>query len=97
VRTGRRPRDARRAARRARLLQEEVSNSLAETTNRHLHTLSVLTAMLLPPTFVTGVYGMNVKGIPFADLDNGFPWVMALMLGAMAAVYLVIRRLGVFG
>jgi zinc transporter len=80
---------------RARLLQEEVTQSLAEETNRHLHALSVLTVMLLPPTFITGVYGMNVKGIPFADFDNGFPWVAGLMVAAAGVTYLVMRRLGI--
>jgi zinc transporter len=72
-----------------------VTLSLGEETNRHLHALSVLTALLLPPTFITGVYGMNVKGIPFADLDNGFPWVVVLMLACAGITYLGMRRLGI--
>jgi zinc transporter len=71
-------------------LQEEVTLSLGEETNRHLHALSILTALLLPPTFIAGVYGMNVKGIPFTDLDNGFPWV-ALMLASAVITYLGMR------
>jgi zinc transporter len=80
---------------RARLLQEEVTLTVGEETNRHLHALSVLTAFLLPPTFITGVYGMNVKGIPFADFDSGFPWVFVLMLASAGITYLGMRRLGI--
>lgn len=35
---------------RARVLQEELSVRLAEQTNRQLRTLSILTALLLPPS-----------------------------------------------
>ena len=35
-------------------------------TNRHLYILSIMTAFLLPPTLVTGFFGMNTGGLPFA-------------------------------
>jgi zinc transporter len=49
---------------RARLLLDEVAAKMAETTNRRLFTLPVLTACLLPPTLVTGFFGMNTKDLP---------------------------------
>jgi zinc transporter len=81
---------------RARLLQEDVTLALAEATNRHVNTLSILTTLLLPPTLITGVFGMNVKGLPFAEDENAFFWTMAVMLAAAVAVYLLMRRIGVF-
>jgi zinc transporter len=51
--------------------------------------------MLLPPTLVTGIFGMNTKGLPLTDVESGFLWAVALMLGSSAAAYLIMRRLGI--
>jgi zinc transporter len=80
----------------ARLMQEEVSASLAEEANDHLQVLSILTIFFLPPTFVTGVFGMNTKGLPLTDVETGFLWAVVLMISSIAAVYLILRRVGVF-
>ena len=76
--------------------RRKFSALTAEETNRHLHVLSILTTLLLPPTLVTGVFGMNIKGLPLVENDHAFLWVSALMIGTAAAVYLLIRRIGVF-
>jgi zinc transporter len=81
---------------RTRLLQEEITALTAEETNRHLHVLSILTTLFLPPTLVTGVFGMNTKGLPFTDNESAFLWASALMVASALAVYLVMRRVGVF-
>ena len=76
---------------RARLLQDEVSSFLANETNRQLYILSLLTALFLPATLVTGLFGMNVKGIPFAEEDASF-WTAFLLTGAAASLtYLILR------
>lgn len=80
---------------RSRLLQEELQLVMEEESNKHLHALSVLTALLLPATFVTGVFGMNVKGLPFTDGESGFGWSVLMIIAASAAVYLLMRRLGI--
>jgi zinc transporter len=81
---------------RARLLQEEITALAAEETNRHLYVLSILTTLVLPPTLVTGVFGMNIKGLPFADIEEGFLWVSAVMVASALAVFLLLRRIGAF-
>jgi zinc transporter len=81
---------------RARLLQEDVTLAVAEETNRHVKILTILTILFLPPTLVTGIYGMNVKGLPVADSEEGFLWVSAMMLASAAAVYLMMRAVGIF-
>ena len=80
---------------RARIVQEEVSAKTADHMNRQLSTLSVLTALFLPATLVTGLFGMNTHGLPFSASEHGF-W-LAAVVGAMGsgAVYLVLRRMGI--
>ena len=81
---------------RAQGLQEEVTFAVAEETNRHLHFLSIVTALFLPATLVTGVFGMNVKGLPLLETSGGFIWAVALMVGSVVGVYALLRWMGVF-
>ena len=68
---------------------------MEEESNRHLHALSVVTMMLLPPTLVTGIFGMNTKGLPFTDNESAFLWASALLIGSAVLAYLIMRRLGI--
>ncbi len=81
---------------RARLLQEEVGAKMVEETNNHLHVLSILTMLFLPPTLITGVFGMNTKGLPFTENDYAFLLAIGLLFSSSLIVYLVMRRLGMF-
>lgn len=80
---------------RARLLQDEVAAKLAERTNTHLYVLSMITALLLPPSLVVGIFGMNLHGLPFADHRAGASAALVLCGLSSLAVYLMLRRLGV--
>jgi zinc transporter len=42
--------------------------------------------VFLPLTFVTGLLGMNVKGIPFADEPWAFAGVVALCIAMSAGI-----------
>ena len=80
---------------RARLLHEEVSAKLTDQTNRQLYVLSILTALFLPPTLVVGIFGMNTKGLPLTDVEGGFLWAAVLIVASSAAVYWIMRRMGI--
>ena len=80
---------------RSRLLQEELHLKIDEQGNDNIRVLSVLTAVLLPPTLVTGVFGMNTKGLPFTDLDTAFLWASVLMVLSSLAAYLIMKRIGI--
>jgi zinc transporter len=64
---------------RARLLQEEMAARIAEATNRNLYLLSIATVTLLPITLITGIFGMNVGGLPWVEHGHGFWWVMGVI------------------
>jgi zinc transporter len=80
---------------RSRLLQEELHLKIEEQGNNSLRVLSILTAILMPPTLVTGIFGMNTKGLPFTELDTAFLWASALMLLSSFAAYLIMKRIGI--
>jgi zinc transporter len=77
---------------RARLLQEEIVGRIGEETNRNLYLLSIMTTTLLPITLVTGIFGMNVRGLPLHDHPHGFSWVIGLMGATVAGTLWLLRR-----
>ncbi|WP_159996460.1 CorA family divalent cation transporter, partial [Roseomonas sp. 18066] len=74
-----------------RALQDELSARQAAETNRNLNLLSVLTAVLLPPTLVSGFFGMNTEGLPWAGDGGGTAWAAALMLASMGGTLALLR------
>lgn len=80
---------------RAHLLQEEVTLKLGEETNRNLHLLAIVTTVFLPATLVTGIFGMNVKGLPLTEDDGGFLWAGAIAVAASAITIWTLKRLGI--
>jgi zinc transporter len=77
---------------RARMLQEEIANRLNEATNRNLYLLSTLTTALLPITLITGIFGMNLNGLPWSQNPHGFSIVMVVILLGVAAAMLFLRQ-----
>ncbi len=69
---------------RARLLQEEIAGQLGKATNRNLYILSLMTTTLLPINLITGVFGMNTGGLPWANDPSGFTRATLCMLIGVA-------------
>ncbi|PWR25816.1 CorA family divalent cation transporter [Zavarzinia aquatilis] len=84
------------AQERAKLLYEEMAAQQAEVANRNLLILSVLTAVFLPMTLVTGIFGMNVAGLPGLVAPHAFWWTMLLMAIVGVLSFLGLRRLNIF-
>lgn len=79
---------------RARLLQEEIAGNMNEATNRNLFVLSIATTTLLPITLITGIFGMNVAGLPFANHPYGFRLVMVGIGATVLLALWLLRRIG---
>jgi len=74
----------------ALVLQEELLNRVAQEQNARMYLLSVVAAIFLPLTFVTGLLGMNVAGLPGTANPNGFLFsaiVMALLGVALVVLF----------
>jgi len=79
------------ARERASVTQEELSNLLSEQLNSRMYVLSVVAAIFLPLGFLTGLFGINVGGIPLAENPWGF-WEVSGLLFLIALVQLAIFR-----
>jgi magnesium transporter len=62
--------------------------------NQIIKLFSVAAVMLMPPTLVASIYGMNFKHMPELDWVWGYPMGIALMILSAALPYLYFRRKG---
>ncbi|WP_047463525.1 transporter [Rhizobium rhizogenes] len=77
---------------RARLLHEEIDSKLSSEINRHLYILSIMTALLLPPTLVTGFFGMNTSHLPFSEGSSGTTYAIGLIVASIALAWWLLKR-----
>lgn len=77
---------------RSKLLQEELASRVAENTGRSLYVLAILSAVFLPMTLITGIFGMNVAGLPGTVAPSAFWRVMALIVAAGVVTLALISR-----
>jgi zinc transporter len=76
---------------RAVVAQEELSSRLSEQLNNKMLVLAAFAAVFLPLTFVTGLFGMNVGGIPWGVAHHGFFTVCLILAFIGAATVLLLR------
>jgi len=65
------------------------------TSNRLNETMKILTmimAIMMPITIVTGFYGMNVR-LPLEDNYYSWMWILAIMIFVSLIMYLIFRRI----
>jgi len=55
---------------------------------------SVVAVVLMPPTLIAGIYGMNFRHMPELSWVGGYPWAVGLMLASAIFPYLFARRRG---
>ncbi|WP_263487492.1 CorA family divalent cation transporter [Mesorhizobium sp. CA4] len=75
-------------------MQDELMAKLTEQSNQLLYILSVMTAVLLPMTIISGLFGMNVGGLPLVGTPLGFWAVTTISVVIAGIIYMVVRRLG---
>ncbi len=80
---------------RARLLQDEMAAKTNAAINDNLRILSILTSLLLPPTLIAGIFGMNVKDLPFLETPGGFWYVTGLCLLSSFFAYRLMKKLDI--
>ncbi|HTK35899.1 MAG TPA: CorA family divalent cation transporter [Caulobacteraceae bacterium] len=77
-----------------RLLRDELDLQTTQRTNQNLYILSILTALMMPATLVTGFFGMNTGGLPWLSSPHGTLIAGLLAVGSSAGVYVSLRLMG---
>lgn len=67
---------------RSSLMHEALTDLRAEQIDQRSLLISIVAMVFLPLTFLTGLYGMNVEGLPFAKE----PWGFAMVAGMCVVV-----------
>lgn len=76
---------------RATVVHEQIMDMRAETMNRSMYALAIITAIFLPLGLLTGLLGINVGGIPGASDPDAF-WVVCAILGALVVGQVALLR-----
>ncbi len=76
---------------RVSLVLEAEGQRMNERMNRIMYRFTVITGMFLPLTFLTGLLGINVGGIPGAESPVGF-FIACGLMGLLAFVQLLLFR-----
>jgi zinc transporter len=67
---------------RASLMHESLTDLRAEQLDQRSLIIAIAAMVFLPLTFITGVYGMNVEGLPYAKS----PWAFDAIMAGCAAI-----------
>ncbi len=71
-------------------------SSVANRTNQVMKVLTILSTIALPALVISGIYGMNLQGLPFLNNHYGSEIVGAAMLISTVSLLLLLRRYGWF-
>lgn len=77
---------------RAQVVKDELVNALSDKLNRNLYVLSVITAIFLPLGFLTGLFGINIGGMPGVDSGNAFT-IFASSLSVLVIIQIILFKL----
>src|ERR1044072_519060 len=59
--------------------------------NNIIKLFSVMAVVLMPPTLIASIYGMNFKAMPELEWAHGYPMALVMMLAAAVLPYLLFR------
>lgn len=77
---------------RTAILSDEITTVMADALNRRTYTMSLLAMVFLPTTFLTGLFGVNLGGIPGNTAPFGFAAFCLMLTGLVLGVAWWLRR-----
>lgn len=78
---------------RAGLIHESLTDLRAEQLDHRGLVIAIVAMIFLPLTFLTGVYGMNIDGLPLAHSPHAFEWfVLECLLISVPVLGWFVRR-----
>jgi magnesium transporter len=75
------------------LLEVRVSQ-IANRSNEIMKKLSAWAGIILVPTLIAGIYGMNFEGMPELRWNFGYPAALGTMLLTGGILYVMFKRRG---
>ena len=79
---------------RTAFLLDATLGMISTEQNQIIKLFSVMAVMLMPPTLVASVYGMNFKYMPELEWVSGYGWALGLMFVSALIPFIYFRRKG---
>ncbi|MFC0211515.1 magnesium/cobalt transporter CorA [Paenibacillus chartarius] len=73
-------------------LREAYQSSVANRANEIMRVFTALTAIFVPLTFITGIYGMNVDNVPFMHVQYSGELIVGAMIVLGIAMFLLFKK-----
>ncbi|MBI2059895.1 MAG: magnesium/cobalt transporter CorA [Nitrospirae bacterium] len=73
--------------------QETYRILVDSRTNQIMKTLTIISTLILPPTLISSIYGMNFRHLPGADSSFGFIGIVVFTIGLMGGMLAIFRRM----
>ena len=77
---------------RTAIMSDEITNMMTEMMNRRIYTMSLMAMIFLPTTFLTGLFGVNLGGIPGNEFKFAFSAFCLLLACLIATVFWWLKR-----
>lgn len=77
---------------RTAILHDDLSTVIGERIARNSNRLSALAALLLPPSVIAGLFGMNVGGIPGVNDTWAFVLIVGFVIALSAGTLMFLRK-----
>jgi len=74
-------------------ITDELRGKIASQTNRAMYIFSLVAVIFLPLTFLTGLFGINVGGIPGSESRAAFPIFSGIMLSIAFGLVWFFRKI----
>ncbi|MEN6456992.1 MAG: CorA family divalent cation transporter [Prolixibacteraceae bacterium] len=76
----------------AAVSMEMVNQRQNEQLNKRMYLLSLIAALFLPLSFFSGLFGVNLSGIPLADRPYAFPLFVLILLLIVLGMFRFFKR-----
>ena len=73
--------------------QEELDSKTNVNLNQTMYMMSIVMVIFTPLTFITGLLGANIGGIPFANNNMGFIFISLIMLVVVIFQIIVFKKM----
>ncbi|WP_051279799.1 zinc transporter ZntB [Hellea balneolensis] len=77
---------------RCAIVKDQLTDMRAEEMNRNMMILSVVAAIFLPLGLISGMFGINVGGMPWTESIHGF-WIVTASVIVIAIVQLIVFKI----
>ena len=74
------------------LVREAFESEIANKTNELMKVFTIIATIFLPLNLLTSIYGMNLKGIPFMEIQYGYYYVILIMISIVSVLIYIFKR-----